>query len=111
MYIFVFLIKVYVCKGFNWQYSLSAPFFSQSKSKMHLKLLDTFCNSNSLCDQSLTSKMTSHDWSHTSKMTGWGRFVTGQRPSPDQSQTTPQPVNLLECDRYGLVMTGHFTSK
>ena len=54
---------------------------------MHV-IIDKFCNSNRLCDRSLTSKMTGwgavgdrSDRSHTSKMTGWwpvgGRSVTG----------------------------------
>ena len=49
----------------------------QPCSKIEL-IIDKFCNSNRLCDQSLTSKMTgwgavmtSPDRSHTSKMTGW----------------------------------------
>ena len=47
----------------------------QPCSKIEL-IIDKFCNSNCLCDQSLTSKMTGWgvvcDQSHTSKMTGQG---------------------------------------
>ena len=43
----------------------------QPCSKIEL-IIDKFCNSNRLCDQSLTSKMTGPDRSHTSKMISWG---------------------------------------
>ena len=56
-------------------------------------IFDKFCNSNRLCDRSLTSKMngwgavmTGPDRSHTSKMTGWGAVCDRSHTSKMVSQ-------------------------